>query len=327
MALKPRRRTEEATKENEVPSLLDIKARLKATENIRKITRAMQLVAAAKFKRSEDRAKTARPYCEEFDRVLRVLAGLIDGADRAAGPESTIEMTFEPGKPPVEIEMARIFEHRGEPEPKRVALVLVTSDRGLCGAFNTRLIRAASEFISAHPGVDVRLIPVGRKGYLYFKIRNFPILFSEEKLSDRLELDEIGRITRRLVALFVSGEVDAVYFVYPQFKTVMTSTIRVEKFLSIPRFEKNEGQETYLLEPDRRSVYERLLPLYATTKVFATLADSFASEYGARMTAMQLATTNAEEMLGTLTIQRNRLRQAVITKELAEIVGGAEALK
>ena len=310
-----------------MPSLLDIKARLKATENIKKITRAMQLVAAAKFKRSEDRAKTARPYCEEFDRVLSVLAGLVDGDERTTGPESTIDISLDPDKPPVEVEIARIFEHRGEPEPKRVALVLVTSDRGLCGAFNTRLIRAAHEFINTHPGMDVRLIPVGRKGYRYFKSRDFPILFSEEKLSDRLELDEIGRITRRLVALFVSGEVDAVYFVYPQFKTVMTSVIKVEKFLSIPRTEKNEGQETYILEPDRRSVYQKLLPLYATTKVFATLADSFASEYGARMTAMRLATNNAEEMLGALTLQRNRLRQAIITKELAEIVGGAEALK
>jgi F-type H+-transporting ATPase subunit gamma len=310
-----------------VPSLLDIKARLKATESIKKITRAMQLVAAAKFKRSEVRAKTVRPYCEEFDRVLRVLAGLVDDTDRSSAAGSTIELSFEEGDPPVEIEMARIFERREEPAPKRVALALVTSDRGLCGAFNTKLIRAAHEFILARPETDVRLVPIGRKGNVYFKSRNFPILFSVEKLSDKLELEEIRRITRKLVALFVSGDVDAVYFIYPQFKTVMTSSIRVEKFLSIPRVEKSAGAESYILEPDSGSVYRRLLPLYATTKVFATLADAFASEYGARMTAMQLATNNAEEMMGLLTLQRNRLRQAVITKELAEIVGGAQALE
>jgi F-type H+-transporting ATPase subunit gamma len=307
-------------------SLLDIKARLKAVENIKKITRAMQLVAAAKFKRSEDRAKTARPYCEEFDRVLRVLAGLVGEPDRSSGPDSVIEIAFDQGGPPVEIEIARIFERRDEPPPKRVALVLVTSDRGLCGAFNTRLIRAALEFIDSHRELEVRLILIGRKGYLYFKNRDIPILFHEEKLSDRLELEEIKRVTQRLVGVFVSGEVDAVHMIYAQFKTVMTSTVKVEKFLSIPRAETGGGGETYILEPDRRSVYRKLLPLYATTKVFATLADSYASEYGARMTAMQLATNNAEEMMGDLTIERNRLRQAVITKELAEIVGGSEAL-
>jgi F-type H+-transporting ATPase subunit gamma len=309
-----------------VRSILDIKAKLRAVENIKKITRAMQLVAAAKFKRSENRAKTARPYSEELDGILRILAGLADDAGMAS-PDTTFELPFGEGKPPIEVETAKIFEQPGEPEPKRPGLVLVTSDRGLCGAFNTRLIRSALEFIRSHPDADVRLIPIGRKGYLFFKNRGIPILHYEERVSDKLELDEIKRITERLVGLFVEGEVDALYLVYAQFKSAMVSTIRIDKFLSIPRVEKKEGQEPYILEPDRQSVYERLLPLYATTKIFATLADSFASEYGARMTAMQLATSNAEEMLETLVIERNRLRQAAITKELSEIVGGAEALK
>lgn len=307
-------------------SLLDIKERLKAVGNIKKITRAMQLVAAAKLKRSESRARTVRPYGEEFDRVLRVLAGLIDDGG-AAGPESTIEIAMEEGKPPVEIELARVFERANEPEPKRIALVLVTSDRGLCGAFNTRLIRAALEFVRERPGTDVRLVPIGRKGYQYFKNRDFPILFFEEKLSDKLEIDEIRRVTRRLVGLFLAGEVDAVYFIYAQFKNVIVSNVRTDKFLSIPRVEKSGGRDTYILEPGRRSVYEKLVPLYATTKVFATLADSFASEYGARMTAMQLATNNATDIIQELTVTRNRLRQSVITKELAEIVGGSESLR
>jgi F-type H+-transporting ATPase subunit gamma len=310
-----------------MPSLLDIKARLKAVGNIKKITRAMQLVAAAKFKRSEDRAKTARPYSEELDGIVRALAGQSDPGKGGSSAVSTVEISAGAGSAPVEMDITRIFEQPGEPEPKKTALVLITSDRGLCGAFNTRLFRAAIEFVRSHPGMDVRLMPIGRKGYLFFRNRDIPILFYEERLSDKLELEEIKRITQKLVGLFVTGEVDAVFLVYAQFKNVLSSTLRVDKFLSIPRAGKEERQETFIFEPDLRSVYRELLPLYATTKIFAALADSFASEYGARMTAMQLATRNAEELIDALVIDRNRLRQAVITKELAEIVGGAEALK
>jgi F-type H+-transporting ATPase subunit gamma len=295
-------------------------------ENIKKITRAMQLVAAAKFKRSENRATTARPYSEELDGVLRILAGLTDDA-QGATPDAVFELAFEEGKPPVEVAATKIFEQPGDPEPKRPGLVLVTSDRGLCGAFNTKLIRAALDFVKHHPDMDVHLIPIGRKGYLYFRDKQIPIVHHEERISDKLEIDEIKRLAQKLVGVFVAGEVDALYIVYAEFKSVMVSTVRIEKFLSIPRVEREERQEAWILEPDRRSVYQTLLPLYTTTKIFATLADSFASEYGARMTAMQLATKNAEEMLDALVIERNRLRQAVITKELSEIVGGAEALK
>jgi len=308
-----------------VRSLLDIKARLRVVENIKKITRAMQLVAAAKFKRSENRALTARPYSEELDGVLRVLAGLADDAEKSR--DAVFELSFEEGAPPMEVAAAKIFEQPGEPAPKRPGLVLVTSDRGLCGAFNTKLIRAALEFVRGHPEMDVRLIPVGRKGWLFFRDKHIPIVHREERVSDKLELGEIRRLTQKLVGLFVTGEVDALYVVYAQFKSVMVSTVRIDKFLSIPRVEKEERQEACILEPDRQSVYQTLLPLYATTKIFAALADSFASEYGARMTAMRFATKNAEEMLDALVIERNRLRQAVITKELSEIVGGAEVLK
>ncbi len=306
-------------------SLLDIKARLKAIESIRKITRAMELVAAAKFKRSEDRAKTARPYTEELDAVLRVLSGLADYPERTKPEESTFELSLGEGKPPVEVEAARVFEQPGEPAPTRPGLVLVTSDRGLCGAFNTKLVRAALEFIKAHPDMDVRLIPIGRKGYLYFKSRKAPIVHHEVGVSDKLSLEDVKRIARTLLDLFVTGEVDAVYIIFAQFKSVTVSTVRIDRFLAIPRVAGETQQEPYILEPDRKSVYAELLPLYATTKVFAALSDSFASEYGARMTAMQMATKNGEDLLQALAIERNRLRQAVITKELSEIVTSAAA--
>jgi F-type H+-transporting ATPase subunit gamma len=310
-----------------VPSLIAIKARLKAVENIRKITRAMELVAAAKFKRSEGRAKSSRPFSDEFDDILRALAGAAQGPVKGVRADSTVELAFEEGAPPIEIETARIFEQPDEPEPRRPGLVLVTSDRGMCGAFNTKLIRAALEFAKNRPQTDVRLVPIGRKGYRFFRNRKFPIPFHEEKVGDQLELAEVRRITQKLVELFITGEVDALYLIYAQFETIVTSRVRIDKFLSIPRLEHDEQQGAYILEPDRRSVYEKLLPLYATTKIYAALADSFASEYSARMTAMQSATKNAEEMIGSLVVERNRLRQAVITKELSDIVGAAEALR
>lgn len=306
-----------------MPSLLSIKARLKAVENIQKITRAMQLVAAAKFKRSEQRAKTSRPYTDELDGVLRALAG----AGGPGGGVSSIEIGFRPDGPSVEVPVTRIFEQPGEEPPRRVGLVLITSDRGMCGAFNTKLIRAALEFVKERSGAEVRLILLGRKGYSFFKNKHVPILFHEEKIGDRLELDEVRRITEKLFLAFAGEEVDALYMIYARFESAAASSVTTDKLLSIPAPETEEAGDDYILEPDRRSVYRTLVPLYAMTKVYAALTDSFASEYGARMTAMQLATKNAEEVAGDLVIERNRLRQAAITKELSEIVGAVEALK
>ncbi len=312
-----------------MPSILDIKDRINAIENIRKLTRAMQLVAASKFKRAENRTKTMRPYSEELDGILGILAGQTQDADDGGSSETTFELSFGEDEPSIEVAVDDFFEKPDEPEPKRPGLIIVTSDRGLCGAFNTRLIRAALEFVKTHPEMDVQYIPIGRKGNAYFKARRIPVLFSEEGLSDKLDLKEIKNLTTRLVQLYVSGEVDALYLVFAEFKSAMVSKIRVDKFLSIPRVETDDEkqQDDYILEPDRDATYETLLPLYASTKIFATLADSFASEFGARMSAMQLATKNAEELLDSLVILRNRMRQTTITTQLTEIVGGAEALK
>jgi F-type H+-transporting ATPase subunit gamma len=306
-----------------MPSLLDIKARISAVENIKKITRAMQLVAAAKFTKAQNRARSARPYSQEIDLVLGALAGM--SGDEDSGQDKSLTLTFGADQAPLEVDRAKLFEHN---EVKRPGIVLVSADRGLCGAFNTRLMRATMQFVREHPEFDPKLITIGRKGHTYFKTRDIPIIHSETNISDKLQLGEIKRITGDLMRLFVEGEVDALYIIYAQFKTAMTSDITIEKFLSIPPIEKQEeSEELYILEPDRDAVFETLIPLYATTKIFATLADSFASEYGARMTAMQLATKNAEEMLDSLVIDRNRQRQAIITRELAEIVGGAKALE
>jgi F-type H+-transporting ATPase subunit gamma len=206
---------------------------------------------------------------------------------------------------------------------------LISADRGLCGAFNTRLIRTAQQFMAKHQDKDCKLITIGRKGHTFFKTKKVPVLYHREGISDKLMLEEVKEVTRNLVELFVQGEVDSLHLIYTRFKSAMASTVTEEKFLSIPPSDQTDikGTDLYILEPDREGVFQRLFPLYATTKIFSALAESFASEYGARMSAMQLATKNAEDMLNSLIIERNRLRQAIITKELAEIVGGAEALR
>jgi F-type H+-transporting ATPase subunit gamma len=299
--------------------MLDIKARIKAVANIKKITRAMQLVAAAKFQRAQNRARSARPYSQELDAVLGVLTGATED-EFVASP--TLELAFVEDEAPLLVERSKFFAQN---EPKRPGIVLVTADRGLCGAFNTRLLRATHEFMDRDTSLDYRLITIGRKGYTYFKNKDIPIIYNREGISDKLQLDDIKLLTKELVEFYVRDEVDALYVIYSQFKTAMQSKVEIEKFLSIPPFEGKKEEGLFILEPDRDAVFQTLIPLYATTKVFATLADSFASEYGARMTAMQLATKNAEEMLDSLVLLRNRQRQALITKELAEIVGGAEA--
>lgn len=300
-------------------TLRDIKARIKLVANIKKITKAMQLVAAAKFNRAQNRAKASRPYNEELSRLLASLAFAARSAWEREGGEKMIRIGF--GAKDIELSFARLFDDR---PPAKQGIVLMTGDRGLCGAFNTRLIRKAQSMIDFSE--DPRLIIIGKKGYQHFRRRRTPILYHRFGISDKLVLEETREITSILFELFASGEVDCLDLVYTRFKSATMSTVVSERFLRLPLPEESTAGG-YILEPDRDTLLSRLLPLYGTTKVLSALAESFASEYGARMSAMQLATKNAEEMLNSLIITRNRLRQAAITKELAEIVGGAEALK
>ena len=303
-------------------TLLDLKQRIRAVENIRKITKAMQLVAAAKLNRAQSRAHSLRPFAKELDQILGGLAG--GGIEESA--DAPVEFTFIKGEPPLRTTLGHLFSQH---EVKKPGIVLVTGDRGLCGAFNSHLIRAAQNFIRDHAGQDVKLITIGRKGYNFFRRRSTPILYHKIGVSDRLEMDEIREITGRLVELYVKGEVDALYFISARSIKAALYKVTTQKFLSIPPIESagKAADDNYIIEPGRDELFADLLPLYATSLVYSVLADSFASEYGARMAAMQQATKNADEKLSALVIERNRLRQATITKELAEIVGGAEALK
>jgi len=301
---------------------MDIKARIKTVANIKKITRAMQLVAAAKLNRAQERAQTVRPYTDELNGILATLAAM--AGDDTVTSETPMELSLFEGEPPIETTREKFFAQH---EDKRPGLVLITSDRGLCGSFNTQLTRAAQHFMKEREGDEVRLITLGRKGHAFFKTRKIAPIYHREGIDDKLQLAEIKEITGRLVDLYVSDEVDSIYLIYAKLKRALQYNITVQKFLSIPPVDEAAGDDTFILEPDRDQVFETLIPLYATTTIFSALADSYASEYGARMMAMQQATKNAEEKMNDLIILRNRLRQATITKELAEIVGGAEALK
>ncbi len=300
-------------------TLRDIVTRIESVTNIKKITNAMQLVAAAKMAKAQERAQTVRPYAEELDGILGTLAALTAGDSEQ---ETPMTLSFSADGTAMETVRESLF---GETEAKRPALVLVTSDKGLCGAFNTQLIRAARLFMDKHP--ESRLITMGKKGLTFFKTRKITPVLHREGIDDKLDIKEIREITEVLTQMYIKDEVDSVFFVYAKYRKGTMYDITTQQFLPIPPVEGSEGGDVFILEPDRDQVFETLIPLYATTSIFSTFADSFASEHGARMAAMQQATKNAEEKVDELIITRNRMRQAQITKELAEIVGGAEALK
>ncbi len=301
-------------------TIRDLKNRIRAVENIRKITRAMQLVAAAKLNRAQQRAQSVRPFADELDRVLGGLAG--GGIEESA--DVAIEFAAAEGSAPVKTTLGRIFSTH---EVKKPGLVLFTADRGLSGAFNSNLIRAAQLFIREHSNQDLKLVTIGRKGHGFFRRRPTPVVYFKTGLSDRLLLEEIKEVTAKLFELYANDDVDALYFIYAKSLRAQQYRVVTQQFLPITAVEGAKADDNYLIEPGRDELFADLIPLYATSRVFSVLADSFASEYGARMAAMQQATKNANEKLDDLVLERNRLRQAIITKELAEIVGGAEALK
>jgi F-type H+-transporting ATPase subunit gamma len=302
-------------------TLGDIKARIKTVGNIKKITKAMQLVAAAKLHKAQDRAHMVRPYADQLDGILGALSA--GGSTDEAG-DTMVEMNFVDDASTMSTTREKLFS---SPDAKRIALVLFTSDRGLCGAFNTNLIRGAQKFLN-DSALEVQLVTVGRKGNQYFR-RRADIVHHVEGLDDKLDLQQIKAITGKLIEMYINDEVDEVHLMYAQSGRTSGYTVTTQQFLPIPPIEAKSGgtDDNYIMEPDRDQLFASLIPLYATTSIFSVVADSFASEYGAKMAAMQLATKNASEKESELILLRNRLRQAAITKELAEIVGGAEALK
>ncbi|OGF04928.1 MAG: ATP synthase F1 subunit gamma [Candidatus Eisenbacteria bacterium RBG_16_71_46] len=282
-------------------SLRTLRRRIRSVQNTQQITKAMEMVAAAKLRRAQARALAARPYSAKITEMLGNLAG-------AAG----------------DLEHP-LFKMR---EVKRTALVLVTSDRGLCGAYNANLIRAAEQRLRADATGATRLYLVGRKARDYFRRRRYPTLRTITPVPAEAQLDFAREMTQDLIGRFVSGEVDRVELMFTRFISALRRRIVVETYLPIAGGKADgspRGGEA-IFEPDAEAIFGELLPRYAAAKLFAALADALASEHSSRMIAMGSARKNAGELIDLLVLQRNRLRQAVITKELLDIVGGAEAL-
>lgn len=317
-----------------MPSLKAIRKRIFSVKSTQKITRAMKMVAGARLNRAQQRITDLRPYAVKTQELL---AQIVAGAGVPMSPDHTLGG----GGEAVADSVAGFGEKPAHPllvkrEEKRVLLVVLTSDRGLCGAFNTNINkRAEREWRTrTDQGQDVKMILIGRKGRDYFTRRNAPVLEFLPGVWDALSLETAQQVGRKVLAPFKGEEVDAIYFVYNEFKSAMTQRVSVERLL--PVMEPDGGEESaeeiartkeFLFEPSKEALLERLLPMYVDISILRALYESMASELGARMTAMDAATKNAKDMVGRLTLMYNRARQAAITKELMEIIGGSEALK
>src|SRR5687767_11440302 len=280
-----------------------IRKRITSIRNTQQITKAMKMVSAAKLRRAQEAALLARPYADKMNEILINLSARVS---RSAHPLLAIR------------------------EEKRIQLVLVTSDRGLCGGYNANLVRAAEAFIRNHgAGKEILLVLVGRKGADYYRRRRGE---TGERYLNFLSTpaEELAAvIAEKLITRFVDGETDAGYLIYSHFRSALSQVPTVEKILPVALSETQEPEQLteYLYEPGAEELLSSLLPRITEIKIQRALLEAIASEHGARMTAMDSATTNASKMMGSLTLQMNRARQASITRELMEIVGTAEALK
>lgn len=324
-----------------MPSLKAIRKRISSVKSTQKITRAMKMVAGARLNRAQQRITELRPYAVKVQEVLWAISGDAGAAAEGAGPQG------EPGhdggyygagsRAAADAAVHPLLVKR---EERRVLLVVLTSDRGLCGAFNANINkRAEREWRErTEQGQEVHLMVIGRKGRDYFTRRGAPILEYLPGVWDKLGLETAQRVGKQVLAPFGSGDVDAIYLVYNEFKSAMSQHVVVERLLPVggpAAAEADEGAREshiagvtgFMFEPTREALLERLAPMYVDISILRALYESMASELGARMTAMDSATKNATEMIDALTLQYNKARQAAITKELMEIIGGSEALK
>ena len=281
----------------------ELKRRIKTVENTRKITRTMELVATSRMKRAQDRVTAARPYARALGDVI---AGLYspDLADR--------------------------FPLLRQPErARKAAVILLTSNRGLCGGFNANLIREARGLLRKlrDQGTDIELHVVGRKGIGYFRYVGQQMASQRTDITDRPKAEDAASLVDGLMTGFVSGALDAVYVVYAQFRSAISTPPKSERLLPVEPPKKTGPLPDYLLFPSAEAILTELLPSYVRNAVYRALVETAAGEQGARRTAMKNATDNASEMMNTLTRTFNRARQAGITQEIAEIVGGAAALE
>ena len=289
-----------------MPSLRDIRRRISSVKSTQQITKAMKMVAAAKLRRAQEAITRARPYATLLEQALTRIASRGGAEESAAHPLLASR--------PV----------------KRVELVVITSDRGLAGGFNSNVVRRAQRFLTenADQYEEITLSTIGKKGRDSLKARKVALRKDYTGVHARLSFEKAHEIAGELSARFLSGEVDAVFLLFNEFKNAIAQVVRLKQFLPV---ETGPAEATasvdFLYEPSRTELLADIVPRHLDVQVFRALLDSAASEHGARMTAMEAATRNADEMIGALSLQYNRARQAYITKELSEIVSGAESLK
>ena len=284
-----------------MPSLLDIRRRIRSVKNTQQLTKAMKTVSAAKLRRAQERVMSARPYAEQLKRVLGNLTASVENVSHP------------------------LLEVRPE---EKILFIVVTADRGLCGAFNSNINRTAQNFIRDHKDQKIQLTTVGRKGRDFFRRRGLPIAFEFVNIFSRLDYGNAKDIAEVVIKAYTEAEVDAVYIVYNEFKSVIQQRVVVEKVLPLSRGELNqtEPQPDYIFEQPPQEIFNRLLPRYVEIQIFRALLESAASEHGARMASMDTASRNAGDMIDMLTLNMNRIRQAAITREIIEVVSGAGAL-
>ena len=292
-----------------MPSLLDIRRRVRAVKSTQQITKAMKMVAASRLRRAQERIQHARPFEMQMRRVLNSLATRVD-----------------PSAHPL-LDERKIPKANG-----RALLLVVTADRGLCGSFNTNVIKASGTFITESAGRQVALGLIGRRGRDFFARRGFEVRYEQVNLFAHLKFENAQEIAAAATAAFTQGEVDSVFLAYNEFKSVMVQHVALDQVLPIPRAaftadaDRSAPPTDYLYEPKPEDLFKHLLPSYVEVQVFRALLESNAAFYAAQMTAMDAATRNSGEMIEQLTLYMNKVRQAAITREIIEVVSGAQAL-
>jgi len=302
-----------------MPSLLDIRRRVRAVKSTQQITKAMKMVSSSKLRRAQERILKSRPYAQE---MLRVFNNLATRSDHAAHPLLN-----------------------DDPLAARTLLIVITADRGLCGSFNTNVAKAALQFTIDQPkspdGRDVAMALVGRKARDFFQRRGFDVLYEEIGLFQNVKWSHAQAIASTAIKEFLGPDVSSVYLVYNEFKSVISQRVVIEKLLPIPRLRPEDTSDgatagrpadasastaaDYLFEPDPQQLLSTLLPMHVAVQINRALLESSAAEHAARMQSMDSATRNAKEMVDRLTLYMNKVRQAAITREIIEVVSGAQA--
>jgi len=286
-----------------------IRGRIRTAKNIQQITKAMKMVAAARLRRAQEAVGAARPYAEKIRAVMQSLG--------SSGGESVRHPLL----------------RRADGEPTNIGIVLVTGDRGLCGAYNSTVIRRAFDLAKPFGTAHVKMVCVGKKGTTFFKRRGYDVVAEHPVPATGISFADAQALSRTGRDLFAGGEIDVLYLIYTQFVSALTQRPDTLTLLPLQTPKADDAgaparqPADYIFEPDPEVILGSLLPRYVDTQVYQAIIESVASEHGARMTSMSSATDNAGKMISSLTLSLNRARQATITKEIAEIVGGAEALK